>query len=234
MGGRAASWLPRPRPPLTASRVDDASAIWTVAFVHSTRFAILRATRSLPGVAELAASGAELVLDPGRALGAGRVVEALGGVVVGRGRPLEVAGAALAGDLEGGLDQGPADAAPRACGSTKRSFISTVSAACGRGEVPVEAGVADQLAPPSRGAEQQSRPRWGRGSGGRRRGCDPRRSPRPRRSAGRRRSAAAASSNCSSAIGADLAASVPWPDSVTVAARARPRVTSRDRPGRAP
>ena len=70
-----------------------------------------------------------------------------------------------------------------------------------RGEVPVEAGVAEQ-APVRRGRRAASRPRWGRGSGGRRRGCAPRRCPRPRRSAGRRRSAAAARSNSAAATGA--------------------------------
>ena len=60
-----------------------------------------------------------------------------------------------------------------------------------RVEVPVEAGVAEQLGRRA-GRRAASRPRWGRGSGRRRRGCAPRRRRRPRRSAGRRRSAAAA------------------------------------------
>src|SRR5687768_4199004 len=59
-------------------------------------------------------SGLELVGDPARALGPGRVVEPLRGGVVGGRLPLEVGGAALARDREARLDQRPADAATAA------------------------------------------------------------------------------------------------------------------------
>ena len=122
------------------------------------------------------------------------------------GRPLEDRRAAFAGDLGGGLDQRPADA----LAARLRLDVEVVHQhrlhRPGRGEVPVEAGVADQAARRAR-RRAASRRRWGRGSGGRTRGCAPRGCPRLRRSAGRRRSSAPASRTRSSAIGSILSSS---------------------------
>jgi hypothetical protein len=70
-----------------------------------------------------------------------------------RGGPLELGGAALAGDGGAGLDQGTADAA-----ATRRladeEVVHQHGLDClGRGEVPVETGVAQQFLA-SAGAEQ--------------------------------------------------------------------------------
>ncbi len=85
----------------------------------------------------------QLVLDPLAALGAGGVVEALGGTLSGAVCPLEVVGAALAGDGGAGLDQGSADALAAGRLGRRRGRSSAPSRRDQRGEVPVEAGVAD-------------------------------------------------------------------------------------------
>src|SRR5699024_3885851 len=100
-------------------------------------------------------SDLELVLEPSRFLDREAVVEGLGAVVVGGGRPLEPRAAALAGGLRGGLDQGPAG--PLA--GRRLADVEVVQQPRRhrrqRGEGPVKAGISDQrVAGPS--AQQET------------------------------------------------------------------------------
>jgi len=88
-------------------------------------------------------------------MGAGRVVETLGGLVVGCRHPLQVVGAALAGDRGAGLDQSAADTFPARLRNDVEVIHQHHLGRDQRGERPVEAGVAEQPALPP-GADQHS------------------------------------------------------------------------------
>src|SRR5207253_1474667 len=87
------------------------------------------------------------------------VIEALRGLVVRRRRPLDEGDAAFAGDFGGGLDQGTANALAPFLGDDEEVVHQHALAGLGRAEVPVEAGVADELSVATRTEQQPVRAR---------------------------------------------------------------------------
>ena len=96
----------------------------------------------------------ELVRDPGRALGSGRVVEALGGSLSGA-VPTPGGRRRARGRRRRSPRSGPGRRRGRGPARPRRGRSSAPSRPPGGGEVPVEAGVAEQLAPRA-SAEQQA------------------------------------------------------------------------------